>query len=120
MERGANDGGGDSMKPKRFLFAIRLLAAFTAVAAYAQLTRGYISGSVTDASGAMVPGVKIAFQETATGVKHYGLTNEAGVYRLAGLEPGVYGVEYEKPGFETIRVDRIELKTAQEVVLDQI
>src|SRR5258707_10067041 len=91
------------MKPASFLFAIILIGGFAAVAAYAQLTRGYISGSIMDASGAMVPGVKITFQETATGVKHYGLTNEAGVYRLAGLEPGVYGVEYEKPGFETIR-----------------
>ncbi|MCC6368543.1 MAG: carboxypeptidase regulatory-like domain-containing protein [Bryobacterales bacterium] len=89
------------------------------MAAHAQLTHGFFSGTVTDSARAPVPGVKIAMREQSTGIRLEGLTNEAGVYRFVGLEPGTYTLEYSKDGFESIRLEGILLSTAQEVVLNE-
>ena len=88
-------------------------------AAYAQLTRGFISGTITDPTGAVVPNAKITVTEQSTGIRHAGVTNDAGVYRFVALDPGIYTVVFEKDGFETTTLEGIELKTAQEVVLSQ-
>jgi hypothetical protein len=100
------------------IVALCLIAVLSA-AAYAQLTRGFISGTITDSTGAAVPNAKITVTEEATGIQHVGVTNQAGVYRFVALEPGVYTVVFEKNGFETTTLEGIELKTAQEVVLSQ-
>ena len=73
-----------------------MLLSLSVAAALAQLTSGTISGTILDASGAVVPEVKIVVKEISTGVSRDGATNGAGVYRFAGLEPGVYTVEYAK------------------------
>lgn len=96
-----------------------LAALITVAAALAQLTSGTISGTILDPSGAVVPEVKIVLKEISTGVSREGATNGAGVYRFAGLEPGVYTIEYAKAGFETVRVDHVELRTSQEALLNQ-
>src|SRR5436190_12469740 len=100
---------------------LRILTIVTmfSFSAAAQLTRGFISGTITDSSGAVVPNAKVSVTEQSTGVRHAGLTNEAGVYRFVALEPGIYTVVFEKDGFETTRLEDVELKTAQEVVLSQ-
>jgi hypothetical protein len=103
----------------RTTFRITWLTGLLAVSAWSQLTQGFLSGTVTDPSGAVVPSVAILLKETSTGVTHRGATNRAGVYRFVGLEPGVYTADYSKPGFETLRASNLELKTAQEVVLNQ-
>ena len=90
-----------------------------AVPAAAQLTRGFVSGTVSDSSGAVVPKVRITLTEKSTGLRHAGLTNDAGVYRFVALEPGVYDAAFEKEGFDTVHIDNLELTTAQEVVLNQ-
>jgi hypothetical protein len=100
-------------------FRIAWLGGLLAVSGWAQLTQGFLSGAVTDPSGAVVPSVVILLTETSTGVTQRGVTNQAGVYRFVGLEPGTYTADYSKPGFETLRAANIELKTAQEVVLNQ-
>ncbi|MBI3209821.1 MAG: TonB-dependent receptor [Candidatus Solibacter usitatus] len=100
-------------------FRIACLSGLLAISAWAQLTQGFISGTVTDPTGAVVPSVSILLTETSTGVTRRGTTNQAGVYRFVGLEPGVYTVDYSKAGFETLRAANVELKTAQEVVLNQ-
>src|SRR5436190_7514539 len=90
-----------------------------AVTAAAQLTRGFISGTITDSTGAVIPHAKITVTEQSTGIRHSGLSNDAGVYRFVALESGVYAVSFERSGFETVQLDNIELSTAREVVLNQ-
>ena len=80
------------MNPIRRLAAV--IGIFSVTAA-AQLTRGFVSGTVTDQSGAVVPHAKITLQEQSTGIRHARLSNEAGVYRFVALEPGVYSVTFE-------------------------
>src|SRR5206468_4012063 len=113
---GVNEEISGAMK---YLVRTVLAALIPAVAALAQLTSGTISGTILDASGAVVPEVKIVVKEISTGVTREGATNGVGVYRFAGLEPGVYAVEYAKPGLETVRVEHVELRTSQEALLNQ-
>jgi len=67
--------------------------------AQAQVLKGQILGTVTDQSGAVVPGVKVTITETRTNIVKTGDTNDAGNYFFVNLDPGDYRVEVEKTGF---------------------
>ena len=85
----------------------------------AQLTRGFISGTVTDQSNAVIPGASIVIVNKATNIQHETLTNEAGLYRFVAVEPGTYSVQFSMSGFETRKADDIIVRAAQEVVINQ-
>src|ERR1700740_133664 len=81
-----------------FLF---LSAALTAGSAWAQTQLGMLFGTVTDASGAVVPGAEISVENVSTGLKRGGRTDKTGEYRLVGLPTGRYTLRVEKEGFQT-------------------
>ncbi len=89
----------------------RLFAAFfiSALALLAQLEQANITGTVTDASSAAVPGAEVMAIHTKTKVAARARTNEAGVYRLSYLTVGEYELVVEKDGFEKARVSGIGL-----------
>ena len=64
-------------------------------------TTGNIIGTVTDPSGAAVPGVEVTATNVATGVTTTGQTTESGNYTLLRLLPGNYTVTFTKEGFQT-------------------
>ena len=77
----------------------RLVSVFVMVVgmmhvAEAQLVRGFISGTVTDETNAVIPGVEVKITSKATNISREGLTNETGFYRFAAVEPGDYSVEF--------------------------
>lgn len=90
----------------RFAF-FALLAAFTLSAslAFSQTTisTGSIVGTVTDASGAVVPGAKITITGP-TGQVITASTNDQGGYTAGNLIPGVYKVRIEARGFKTVQM----------------
>ena len=61
---------------------------------------GTIVGTVTDASGAILPKVTITITNTATGVSKTAVTNEAGGYTFPGLQIGTYDVKATAQGFK--------------------
>ena len=63
---------------------------------------GAIGGRVTDASGAVVPGVSVAVRNLATGLEQSATTNHNGLYRFMGLMPGTYSVTASGKGFHDI------------------
>jgi hypothetical protein len=87
--------------------------------AEAQLVRGFVSGTVTDQTEAVVPGVQVTITNKATNMSRESLTNGSGFYRFAALEPGAYSVEFQLAGFETRKIANVSIKTAQEVVINQ-
>jgi hypothetical protein len=95
------------------------LALACVAALYGQLTRGFISGTVQDASGAVIPEAKIRITQAETNISRDARTNDVGVYRFVAVEPGQYLVEFSKDGFETKRVGGIVVTGTQEVVLNQ-
>jgi hypothetical protein len=70
-----------------------------------------LSGTVTDASQAVLPGATITATNTQTGVKTTITTNNAGVYNMA-LAPGTYTVSAEMPGFQTNTKTDVEIGIA--------
>jgi hypothetical protein len=69
-----------------------------------------ISGTATDASGAVVPGVEVTATETDTGIKRTVVTNGQGEYILPNLQIGPYRLEASKPGFRTYVQTGIQLQ----------
>src|SRR5581483_9526907 len=70
---------------------------------------GTITGTVTDASGAVVPAVKITANNLATGVKRSADTNNSGAYVLPALQIGTYEVTAEHPGFKRVTQRDVKL-----------
>ena len=89
------------------LLFVSLLSS-PAVAA-AQVTSGAISGVITDAQSAVLPGVALTLRNTETGFTRTTVTEADGRYRLAGLPPGRYELKAELSGFAPVEVTDITL-----------
>src|SRR4026209_1957772 len=81
---------------------------------FGQTNTGRIVGTVTDASGAVIPGVEVAVKNPATGLSRTVITNESGTYAVPLLPPSSYDVEAALPGFRgetrsgvTVNVDAV-------------
>lgn len=96
-----------------------LMTAWGVFPATAQLTRGFISGIVTDSSGGILPGVQVTITNIATNISRETITNDLGFYRFTAIEPGDYTVEFKLPGFEDRKVAGVPVNTAQEVTINQ-
>src|SRR2546430_198492 len=103
------------MIARTFCFAAALAMALSS---HAQLMRSYISGTVFDPSGADIAGVKVTAAHQATNQTRDTTTNDYGFYRFAGLEPGVYSLEFSEPRFQTMRMQNIRVDSTQETVVD--
>src|SRR5882724_11561491 len=86
--------------------------------ALAQTSNANLGGTVSDSSGALIPGVTITATNTQTGVVTTVLSNEAGAYNFASLQPGIYRISAELPGFRTQSYTGFELGTSQQVRLN--
>jgi protocatechuate 3,4-dioxygenase beta subunit len=84
---------------KKILFCVFLSCVFVTTG-FGQINNATLTGTVTDATGAVLPGVTITAANTATGVVTTSLTNEAGAYTIPSLIPGTYTVSAELPGFQ--------------------
>jgi len=80
---------------------------------WTQGERGAINGTVTDTSGAVVPGATVVATEAQTGVQTKTATTSAGVYRLVSLPPGTYSITVTKQGFRTAVQNNVHLHVAE-------
>jgi hypothetical protein len=94
-----------------------MLCCLLASGAFGQTTNATAGGTVTDPSGAFIPGVTVTATNTQTGIVNTVLTNEAGAYQFASVQPGAYKFSAELPGFQT-QVKQIDLGISQEVRLN--
>ncbi|HEX7419915.1 MAG TPA: TonB-dependent receptor [Thermoanaerobaculia bacterium] len=83
-------------------------------AAFAQSGSGSLSGHVTDASGAALPGVTLTATNDATGSNRSVVTEPDGSYKFLSLPPGVYTVLTDLSGFGTVTTKRVEIQVATE------
>ena len=84
----------------------------------AQTFRGRIVGTVTDLSGAVVPGVKIIVRNVDTGLARETETSEDGSYSVPELPIGNYTVTAEKSGFQTALTSGLRLEVASDRRVD--
>src|SRR2546422_10587778 len=71
-----------------------------AFAAFAQTDRGTLTGTVSDTSGAVIPGVPIEAKNVQTGATYGAGSSETGNYTLAQLPAGTYELSALLPGFK--------------------
>ena len=71
---------------------------------------GTIAGTVTDASGAVVPGVSVSLTDKSTNVSRTTSSNDAGRYVYPNVAPGVYDITFTKQGFATTKVAGQEVR----------
>ena len=92
------------------------LVLFPAIA-FAQ-TQSQITGSITDNSGALVPGAAVVAQNVDTGVQYKGASNQNGVYLLPFIPPGRYEFTCELEGFKKFVRPGLVLETGSTVTVD--
>src|SRR5262245_39275463 len=95
-----------------FLFSTLLSSTF------AQTSNATLGGTVSDASGALIPGATITAANTQTGIVSSVVSNEAGAYQFASLQTGVYKVSSQLPGFQTRTYSDVGLGVSQQVRLN--
>ncbi|HSK09069.1 MAG TPA: carboxypeptidase-like regulatory domain-containing protein, partial [Vicinamibacterales bacterium] len=90
------------------LFALALVCMLAATPLAAQETRGAIEGTITDASGAVLPGVTVEARGASGGL-FTSTTDARGAYRFPSLAPGSYVVTATlqgfTPGTRTVNLD---------------
>ena len=84
-----------------------LLAVVSAMPLLAQGDRGEITGTLTDASGAVVPGAQITVVERSTNASFKTASNASGDFTVPELPVGVYQVTVEKQGFKKRITDNV-------------
>ena len=89
------------MSAKRFGFVVPvLLLLFSVPPLFAQTETGTITGTVTDQSNAVLPGVTVTLTSPAIiGGTRTATTSELGAYKFIALPPGSYGLKFELSGF---------------------
>src|SRR5438132_13032473 len=83
-----------------------------------QSTNATVGGTVQDATGAFIPGVMITATNAGTGIVTTVISNEAGAYQFASLQPGTYDIKAELPGFQTEIAKTFQLGGAQQARLN--
>src|SRR5437899_528063 len=98
--------------------AALLLSVSFSIHAFAQTNSATISGTVSDSTGALIPGVSMTATNTATNVTSSVLTNEAGAYSIPGLAPGTYKLTAQLSGFQVETRTDIQLSNAAQIRLN--
>src|SRR5215471_4707347 len=107
--------GNDMRRPA---FVALLLCLLLSLNAFSQSENATLGGTIQDATNAFIPGVTVTATNTATGVVATVVSNEAGVYQFASLQPGTYDIKAELPGFQTAAARSFQLGGAQQARLN--
>jgi len=102
----------------RRAFSWSLAAVLAFVSAQAQTSRGTVSGTVTDPSGAVVTSATVALTHTQTGVRLAASTNEAGIYRFDAVDLGIYELRVTHPGFNAFVATELGVEANRTTVID--
>ncbi|MGA3210965.1 MAG: carboxypeptidase-like regulatory domain-containing protein [Terriglobales bacterium] len=85
----------------------------TAKLGYGQDVNASLSGTVTDPSGAVIPGAKLTLTDEATGFTAKFVSDTAGEYAFHNLPPGKYDLDVSANGFKSTKQNGIELAVNQ-------
>jgi hypothetical protein len=98
-----------------------LLALFVPISiahAQSQATNGSIEGTITDSSGAVLPGVTVTLTNGETGAQRTVVTNEKGLFRAPLLPLGTYTVRAELEGFKAFEKTGVKLSVGETAVVN--
>ncbi len=107
-----------SAKLRPSLYLAMIFALLLAATCSAQQITGSISGTVLDASGAVVPQATVTAANTATGFSQKTVSNGDGLYIFPTLPTGTYTITAEKEGFSKATLSGIVLQVYQKAVIN--
>lgn len=99
------------------ILGLGILLMALASQAGAQLGNSSISGTVTGADGAGLPGVTVTVKNQESGLVRTSITAGNGSYAITGIKPGVYEVSFDLEGYPSISRKDVELRVGQETRL---
>src|SRR5688572_15842095 len=103
---------------KKVVLAGVLTGILLSINVFAQTSNATVGGTVSDATGALIPGVEVTARNTGTGIVNTVITNESGAYQFSALQTGTYQVSATLPGFRTSTYNNVTLGVAQQVRLN--
>jgi len=106
------------MTNKIFSTAFLLVCLIVSVNGYAQTSDATVGGTVSDATGALIPGVTITVTNTGTGIVRTVLSNESGAYNFPALQTGTYKFSADLTGFKSQSFTDVQLGGSQQVRLN--
>lgn len=93
-----------------------VLACVPTLAAAQRTTTGTVAGRITDASGAVLPGVTLTVTSPEALGQFTAITDAQGMFRVTNLPPAIYDIRAELAGFQTvIRKEPVRLNAVTEV-----
>ncbi len=95
-----------------------LLALLGASPLVAQRVKSTLSGTITDASGAAVPGALVVLTNAGSGIASKFETQAGGLYTFPFLDPGIYSLTVTATGFKTATRQEVEIRVATDQRLD--
>jgi hypothetical protein len=101
-----------------FCLCVTLLA-LAAAPTSAQEFRGRINGTVTDNTGAVLPGVTVTATSPALIQPQVQVTGSDGSFRFLALPPGVYEIDFELTGFQNVKRQDVRVVINQTLTVDQ-
>ena len=108
---------GMGIAANRICLALMCLVAF-GLPVHAQVDLGTITGTTTDTTGAVIPGVQVVATNPSTGQKIKAVTNSAGIYTLPNLPIATYDITYSKPGFSSVAHTGVAIQVQQTAQMD--
>src|SRR5262244_1837297 len=102
----------------RLIFSAAFLLVLNGGVVQAQIATATLNGTVTDPSGAVIPGAAVSLKNVATNVERTTTTNNAGHYVLVNINPGRYTLTVHKDGFSTVSQPEFALEVNQASTVD--
>ena len=93
------------------------VATFAPISAFSQNTAS-LRGTITDPTGAVIPGVSVSIRGADTGTVRSSTTDAQGAYSFLQVPPGTYKLVAEKPGFSTMAKGDVKLLVNTPITLD--
>lgn len=106
------------MAAVRRIVSVILLCVATAAVAHAQESRGTITGTVVDASRAVIPGATVTITNVAMGTNVTAVTNEVGFFQAPYLISGTYVITVEIAGFKKLVREGIQVRVDDRLQLE--
>ena len=89
---------------------VALLHLTGAAAVHAQTGTAALAGDVIDSQKQVIPGAIVTLTHVATTASQNTITDERGGFRFANVQPGIYALKVELPGFKTKIVEQVSLQ----------
>ena len=106
------------MKSRAVVLVVCAITALFAATASAQITQGRLAGTVTDAQGAILPGVSVSVTSPSLIGGQNTVTQADGKFMFPSLPSGTYKVQFELSGFQKLTRENVQVVLGQTISVD--